>query len=283
MEDLPLADFAVAVDGVADAVRGLLAGQRRARLVQQGALVVLAGAVNAGKSSLLNALLGRNRALVTDLPGTTRDFLEEACDLDGLPVRLTDTAGLRHATGAVEALGVARSREKLAEADAVVLVLDGGSLGEAGAAAAVCPDAAAAEVLAAVGHTPLFAVWNKCDLCLPRVFPPRWLGPHPCCAVSALSGTHMEALAASLRELLLGAAAGDVGEGGLAPNRRQALALEHALAELELLRGDILEGRPYDCCAVRLDTAAAHLGEVTGLDTPAQVLNAIFDQFCIGK
>lgn len=67
------------------------------------------------------------------------------------------------------------------------------------------------------------------------------------------------------------------------PNRRQALALEHALAELELLRGDILEGRPYDCCAVRLDTAAAHLGEVTGLDTPAQVLNAIFDQFCIGK
>ena len=93
----------------------------------------------------------------------------------------------------------------------------------------------------------------------------------------------MEALAASLRELLLGAAAGDVGEGGLAPNRRQALALEHALAELELLRGDILEGRPYDCCAVRLDTAAAHLGEVTGLDTPAQVLNAIFDQFCIGK
>lgn len=162
-------------------------------------------------------MLGRNRALVTDLPGTTRDFLEEACDLDGLPVRLTDTAGLRHATGAVEALGVARSREKLAEADAVVLVLDGGSLGEAGAAAAVCPDAAAAEVLAAVGHTPLFAVWNKCDLCLPRVFPPRWLGPHPCCAVSALSGTHMEALAASLRELLLGAAAGDVGEGGLAP------------------------------------------------------------------
>lgn len=283
VEDLPLADFAVAVDGVADAVRGLLAGQRRARLMQQGALVVLAGAVNAGKSSLLNALLGRNRALVTDLPGTTRDFLEEACDLDGLPVRLTDTAGLRHATGAVEALGVARSREKLAEADAVVLVLDGGSLGEAGAAAAVCPDAAAAEVLAAVGHTPLFAVWNKCDLCLPRVFPPRWLGPHPCCAVSALSGTHMEALAASLRELLLGAAAGDVGEGGLAPNRRQALALEHALAELELLRGDILEGRPYDCCAVRLDTAAAHLGKVTGLDTPAQVLNAIFDQFCIGK
>lgn len=282
VEDLPRGNFAASVAQVAAAVRALLAGQRRARLMQQGALVVLAGAVNAGKSSLLNALLGRNRALVTDIPGTTRDFLEESCDLEGLPVRLTDTAGLREAAGAVEALGVARSREKLAEADAVVLVLDGARLGETGAAAAACPDPAAAEVLAAVGATPLLAVWNKCDLCLPRVFPPRWLGQRPCCAVSALSGTHMEALAAALRSLLLGtAAAADAGE--LAPNRRQALALEAALEELELLAQDILAAAPYDCCAARLDTAAARLGEVTGLSTPAQVLNAIFDQFCIGK
>ena len=128
VECLAPAAFGRAVAEVACSVRRLLAGQKRARVMQQGAVVVLAGAVNAGKSSLLNALLGRNRALVTDIPGTTRDFLEEACDLDGLPVRLTDTAGLRQAgegragADAVEALGMALSREKLGEADCILLV-----------------------------------------------------------------------------------------------------------------------------------------------------------------
>ncbi|WP_297670925.1 tRNA uridine-5-carboxymethylaminomethyl(34) synthesis GTPase MnmE [uncultured Desulfovibrio sp.] len=282
-EGLEPEKLCAALDETATALRRLLAGSRRARVMQQGALVVLAGAVNAGKSSLLNALLGRNRALVTDIPGTTRDFLEEACELEGLPVRLTDTAGLRHDAGAVERLGVERSREKLAEADAVLLVLDGERLGEDGAASSRCPDPAAAEVLEASGATPLLAVWNKCDVCMPAVFPPRWLGERPCCAVSALSGTHVEELAARLRALLLADAGQAAPEDGLAPNVRQALALEAALRELEALRADVLAGQPYDCCAVRLDMAAAHLGEVIGLSSPAEMLNSIFAQFCIGK
>ena len=126
--------FAAVVEEVAAAVRGLLTGQRRAQVMQQGAVVVLAGAVNAGKSSLLNALLGRNRALVTDIPGTTRDFLEEGCQLDGLPVRLTDTAGLRETGESVEEMGVALSRQKVRQADAILLLVDGGRLGPAGAA-----------------------------------------------------------------------------------------------------------------------------------------------------
>ena len=271
------------LDGVMHSVRRLLAGSRRAQIAQQGALVVLAGAVNAGKSSLLNALLGRERALVTDIPGTTRDFLEETCLLDGLPVRLTDTAGLRQAAEMVEQLGVTRSREKLLQADLVVLVLDGGKLGEAGAAAETCPDPAASEVLDSAGDTPLLVVWNKCDICMPKVFPPRWIGPRTCCAVSALSDTYVEELAGTLRAVLLGGSAGSAPEEGLAPNARQSLALENALKELEGLRADVVAGQPYDCCAVRLDMAAAYLGEVTGLSSPAEVLNSIFAQFCIGK
>ena len=282
VEALAPEEFVAGIDAVADALRGLLAGSRRARLMQRGALVVLAGAVNAGKSSLLNALLGRNRALVTDIPGTTRDFLEESCDLDGLPVRLVDTAGLRHSSEAVERLGIARSRQKLGEADTVVLVLDGAAIGAHGAAAAACPDAAAAEVLQCAAEAPLLAVWNKCDICPSPATPPSWLGGRECLAVSALTGAHMEALASRLRSLLLADAA-PAPEHGLAPNVRQSLALEAALEELSALRGDVLAGQPYDCCAARLDAAAAHLGEVTGLSSPTEVLNRVFGQFCIGK
>lgn len=279
--DAPI--FSASVARVEAALRHLLQGSRRARVMQQGAVVVLAGAVNAGKSSLMNALLGRNRALVTDIPGTTRDFLEEACDLGGLPVRLTDTAGLRKAAESIEEMGVERSRQKLVEADAIVLVLDGGALGEAGAAAEICPDPAAREVLELAGDTPILAVWNKSDLCMPSVFPPRWIQGQTCCTTSAFSDTQVEGMAESLRALLLAGSDGAAAEEGLAPNARQGMALEAALAELAALREDVDTGRSYDCCAVRLDVAAAHLAEVTGLSSPAEVLDRVFSQFCIGK
>ncbi len=282
VEGMDAPTFSATVDKVAKALRHLLQGSRRARVMQQGAVVVLAGAVNAGKSSLMNALLGRNRALVTDIPGTTRDFLEEACDLNGLPVRLTDTAGLRKAAESIEELGVERSRQKLAEADAIVLVLDGGALGEAGAEAEVCPDPAAREVLDSAGSTPVLVVWNKCDLCMPQKFPPRWIQGQTCCATSAFSDTQVEDMAEHLRTLLLSEGE-TAGEEGLAPNARQTLALEASLAELTALQEDVDAGRPYDCCAVRLDVAAAHLAEVTGLSSPAEVLDKVFSQFCIGK
>lgn len=283
VESLPPAAFAAVAEESIAAVAGLLRGQRRARLMQRGALVVLAGAVNAGKSSLMNALLGRQRALVTDIPGTTRDYIEESCDLDGLPVRLVDTAGLRRADDSVEELGIALSREKLAQADAIVLLVDGHALGEAGARAADCPEPAAAEVLAAAGDLPLLLVWNKADLYDPEVFPPRWAGGRPAVRLCARSGAGLEELAARLRELVLADNGERPPDDGLAPNARQALALERALTELRGLRDDILAGHPYDCCAVRLDAAAALLDEVTGRSSTEDVLNSIFEQFCIGK
>lgn len=283
VESLPPSAFAGRVLDVMQALEGLLRAQRRARVMQQGAQVVLAGAVNAGKSSLMNALLGRQRALVTDIPGTTRDFIEEGCDLDGLPIRLVDTAGLREATESVEHLGIALSREKLAQADAILLVVDGGALGEDGAAAAVCPEPAAAEVLETAGDIPVLLVWNKADLCDPAVFPPRWAGRRPALRLCARSGAGLDELAARLRECILAGTAETPPEDGLAPNARQALALEQARRELEGLHADILSGMPYDCCAVRLAAATAYLDEVTGSNSTEEVLNSIFEHFCIGK
>ncbi len=283
VESLPPSAFAGRVLDVMQALEGLLRAQRRARVMQQGAQVVLAGAVNAGKSSLMNALLGRQRALVTDIPGTTRDFIEEGCDLDGLPIRLVDTAGLREATESVEHLGIALSREKLAQADAILLVVDGGALGEDGAAAAVCPEPAATEVLETAGDIPVLLVWNKADLCDPAVFPPRWAGRRPALRLCARSGAGLDELAARLRECILAGTAETPPEDGLAPNARQALALEQARRELEGLHADILSGMPYDCCAVRLAAATAYLDEVTGSNSTEEVLNSIFEHFCIGK
>ncbi|MDR1776701.1 MAG: tRNA uridine-5-carboxymethylaminomethyl(34) synthesis GTPase MnmE [Desulfovibrio sp.] len=280
-ECLPPEDFAAAVVQVMGAARDLLAGHKRAGFMQRGALIALAGAVNAGKSSLLNALLGRNRALVTAHPGTTRDFLEEWCELGGLPVRLADTAGLRETDEPVESLGVAASREKVRSADAVLVVLDGASLGQKGALSERCPDDAALEALELAGDRPVLYAWNKCDLCMPAVFPPLWTRDRPCCAVSALTGQHVEELARRLRDLVLGREQKPA--DGLAPNYRQAVSLEEAVAELEELRADIEAGQTYDCCAVRLDAAAARLGEVTGVASPEDVLNRIFDSFCVGK
>ena len=281
-------EFALAVQSIQESMRQLLAGKKRARIMQEGACVVLAGAVNAGKSSLLNALLGRERALVTHIPGTTRDFLEESCELAGLPAVLVDTAGLRRLDAAqgetgVEAMGIALSREKLGAADCVLLVVDGGVLGEAGAASPTCPDEAGRQVLESVGETPLIVVWNKSDLCFPGHFPPAWAEGRPCCSVCARSGENVDALARTVADLLLDEADGAPPVDGLAPNARQALALEGALEELQALLADILAGVTYDCLAVRLDTVAARLGEVTGISSPDEVLDRIFSGFCIGK
>lgn len=283
VESLPPSAFAERVRLVCQSVDELLRAQRRARVMQQGAQVVLAGAVNAGKSSLMNALLGRQRALVTDVPGTTRDFIEEGCDLDGLPIRLVDTAGLRETDESVEHLGIALSREKLTQADAILLVVDGGALGQDGAAAAICPEPAAAEVLATAGDTPVLLVWNKADLCDPAVFPPAWAGQRPALRLCARSGEGLDELADRLRACILADTAETPPEDGLAPNARQALALERARHELEGLHADILAETPYDCCAVRLDAATAFLDEVTGSNSTEEVLNSIFEQFCIGK
>lgn len=286
-ECLPPAEFSAVTREVADALRGLLAAYERARIWREGALVALVGQVNAGKSSLMNALLGRPRAIVTERPGTTRDYLEEECRILGLPVRLVDTAGLRKGSDdPIEREGMRRGREKMREAGLVILVLDGERL-------AALPEQdfgpalrAELETLDGVACSRCIAVWNKADLAL---LSPEIRGRTEqslgliCLPLSARTGQGLEELCSLLADKLHGGNASGPDEGEIAPNRRQARALEQALSELTELEGEIAAHIPPDLCGLRLDAACAHLGEIIGLNSTEETLNAIFANFCIGK
>ncbi|MBQ9537155.1 MAG: tRNA uridine-5-carboxymethylaminomethyl(34) synthesis GTPase MnmE [Desulfovibrionaceae bacterium] len=266
-------------------LRQLNTKQAVSRLWQNGAACVLVGSVNAGKSSLLNALLGHERALVSNVPGTTRDFLEAALDIDGLSVRLIDTAGLRpqnHLPDPIETQGIARSHELAATADCLVLVLDGTKWTQADLEALQCPKPGYAELLQNYGAIPKILVWNKADLEIPKVFPPKWAQDTASVVVSARTGHGCLEFLQTLKTQLVPANALGC-EQQVSCNLRQGQALDEAQAELAQLEAAIVASETYDCLAVRLEVIATKLGEVIGVATPTEVLNAIFANFCIGK
>ncbi|QJB55193.1 tRNA uridine-5-carboxymethylaminomethyl(34) synthesis GTPase MnmE [Pseudodesulfovibrio sp. zrk46] len=255
-------------------INGLLSAVDRTKAWREGALVVLAGRVNAGKSSMMNALLGRNRAIVTDQPGTTRDYLEESINLDGLNIRLADTAGIRKTDDAIEAAGLEMGRDLMDQADLVLFLADGTAPLEEDAlerARILDPDKT-------------LAVLNKSDL-------PNFSADHGAAlanlkletiSVSAKHGTDIDSLCNRIRERVLhGAGQPDPDE--LTPNARQAAVLASATEELLLLEQDTEMGIPYDLLSVRLETACDILSGITGEITSNEILNAIFDSFCIGK
>ncbi|WP_461208948.1 tRNA uridine-5-carboxymethylaminomethyl(34) synthesis GTPase MnmE [Desulfocurvus sp. DL9XJH121] len=279
VECLAPEELAAGAAEVRAALAGLLAGYRRGRCWREGAVAVLAGRVNAGKSSLMNALLGRERAIVTDVPGTTRDYIEEAVDLDGLPVRLVDTAGLRETDDAVERAGLERSRLLTDQADLVLLVLDH-------TRRTAPEDVALAQRL---GPGKVLAVASKMDLASgpldgAYVQGVRWFrdAGFETVEVSARTGQGLPRLCRRMRERIVGGGA-EPDPGEIVPNLRQSQALEGATAELAALEEDLGAGVPYDLLGVRLETACALLSEITGDIAPADVLDAVFGRFCIGK
>ena len=255
-------------------IETLLAAVDRTRAWREGALVVLAGRVNAGKSSLMNGLLGRNRAIVTDQPGTTRDYLEESVNLDGLNIRLADTAGIRQTSDVIEAAGLEKGRELMDQADLVLLLSDGTlPLTEDTLTTAAQLDAAKT-----------LAVLNKADLDgfdQTQGAPLTDLGLETV-TISAKTGLGLDRLCARIRERIL-QGAGQPDPDELAPNRRQAAVLAEAAGELLALEQDTAAAIPYDLLSVRLETACNVLENITGEIASNDVLNSIFDSFCIGK
>ena len=254
---------------VRDRLRELAATAEAAQLWREGVTVVICGRPNAGKSSLLNALLGYDRAIVTEIPGTTRDTLEELVNLDGIPVRLTDTAGLREGGDQVEQLGMERSRRSLASAEVRFWVLD---------AATPERELECAELrrLAPTGNT--IAVWNKLDCCPdPEALPPL---PRPTVRISARTGAGLEELRRAFRQLIW--QDGTVPEPELGVNRRHRALLLSALAELEPVVAH-LQREEWELAAVGLRRALAELGRITGETADPDLLADIFSRFCIGK
>lgn len=266
---VPRARIADAVTTLLESLRALLATRTPGALIHDGALVVLAGAPNVGKSSLFNALLGEGRAIVTDIPGTTRDAIEAVLDLPGWPLRLVDTAGLRDTADEVEQLGIAASGRYLAQAAVVLACGD-------------TPDSLAAVAGAVKSHTsaPVITVATKADL----VTDSHQSRHRADVAVSAHTGAGLRELLDTVERRLSTVHGTPVPDApGLTHARHQA-AVE--AAERELLafahawREDVL---PATVAAVHVRAAATALGELIGDVAVDDVLDVVFRRFCVGK
>lgn len=250
------------------ALEALLRTSGEGRVLRQGLRTVILGRPNAGKSSLLNRLLDHERAIVSAIPGTTRDTLEEGVEIRGIPVVLVDTAGLREAGDVLEAEGIRRSRAAMESADLSLLVLDGSEPLAAGDIA----------LLSETEDRPRVVVANKSDLPRRAVFSepvqPIWL--------SCRSGEGFDALRAAI-EVAAGVRLGDAEHAGVAVNARHSDALRRTLAGLRAAVAALRSGLSADLVGVDLRLAVAALGEICGKTTTEDLLDLIFSQFCLGK
>jgi tRNA modification GTPase len=257
---------------LSDGFDEIMAAAAQGALLREGLTVVIAGKPNAGKSSLLNRLAGEEVAIVTAAPGTTRDVLRQHLHLDGLPLNLVDTAGLRRAADAAEAEGIRRARSEMARADRVLYVLDASRVDESSHAHL------SAELDELPQGVPVTWVFNKIDLtgAAPRVTdeaPARVF-------LSALTGEGIGLLRAHLK-----ASAGyrDADSGALAARRRHLDALERARALVLAAAQTLSRNHAFELFAEDLRLAQRALGEITGEFTSEDLLGAIFGSFCIGK
>ena len=271
VEIVPPTQIAEEIAGVERPLVELAGSFRRGLLLRNGAAMALIGPPNAGKSSLFNRLLERERAIVTPLPGTTRDTVEESVALGGVPLRLIDTAGLRGDEGVdlAEMQGILRSREALADADLVLMVHD---------AAAEWTEAEreVAAGLAEVGvERPHLVVWNKVDLLAGAGVPAGVIG------TSALTGVGLAELRGAILEKL--GAAGALAESGALNTLRQQEAVEGTLAALRDAAAANGARLPHEMILMDLHRGLRALDSLTGATTPDDILARIFSTFCIGK
>ncbi|NND43951.1 MAG: tRNA uridine-5-carboxymethylaminomethyl(34) synthesis GTPase MnmE [Xanthomonadales bacterium] len=256
-------DVAERLAGAIAALDALRTEARQGRLLRDGITVAIVGPPNAGKSSLLNALAGTDAAIVTDVPGTTRDVLRETISIDGLPVHIADTAGIRETSDRVEAEGVRRARRALEAADLVLVVQDTTAPGTGNMIRDLPPESA------------VIRLWNKTDIAQP----PSDAGEGGL-AISALTGNGLDALKSAIR----GAVGCDAVEGGTFSARTRHLdALRRTGAHLAAAQKHLDGGATPELLAEELRLAQNALGEITGVFLPDDLLGAIFASFCIGK
>ena len=266
--------LASTLDSLHERLEDVLATAGRGIMQRHGVRVALVGSPNVGKSSLMNALLSTDRAIVTEIPGTTRDVLEESFDLDGVPIVLSDTAGLRETRDPVETLGVERSSRALQGADAVVLVLDASRplLGN---------DESAADRVRRAAKPTIVAL-NKRDLPhAVRAADVRDLAPNAPVVHTAAIREDVNELREALRHVISLAGA----DGGLAlvASVRHQEALTRARDELAAARRAVADDQPSDFVSIGVRGAVNALGEITGESATEDLLDVIFSKFCIGK
>lgn len=271
---LSIPSATAAIQEATQEIDALLATATRGKILREGLRTVIVGRPNVGKSSLLNALLGENRALVTEIPGTTRDSIEEYLDIRGIPLRIVDTAGLRRSEDRIEQLGIQRTREFLATASLVLFLLD--------ASQPLTPEDV--EIFQSLPRVPVIIVMNKIDL--PQLMDSaewqRLSGEYAVVTLSARDRTGFEELEEAIEKLVLAGAAGNT-EMVFLSNSRHYESMERAGTHLRSALQALREGLPLDCATIDLRSALEALGQITGETVSDEVVREIFAKFCLGK
>ena len=275
-EDVEFADktkLKVLVEKIQNVINQLLKSFQLGNAIKQGVQTVIAGRPNAGKSTLLNALLNEERAIVTDIPGTTRDTIEEVLNIEGVPFRLIDTAGIREALDEVEAIGVEKTKASIAKSKLLVYVFD-------------VIEMKPSEVFQEVeklrkADQQVILVANKMDL-NPYTKPDDYaMDDIPVIATSALNKMNIEYLKESLFNAVIEGKVQD--NSVIISNARHVSALQNSVSSLDAVLNGLDEGVTHDFVAMDIRQALHHLGEITGEIHTDDLLDSIFSRFCIGK
>ena len=274
IEDVTYGRVQESIASCNDAIDSLLAHAHTGKILREGLRTAIVGKPNVGKSSLLNALLKEERAIVSQYAGTTRDVIEEQLLLDGVPLVLADTAGIRSTEDFVEKIGVEKSRQLLQDAELVICVVDGSE-------GLTAEDEA---ILDAASGKPCVIIVNKSDLGLAvdlEELKERF-GQDKVMTLSAKTLTGVEAFSAWLKDYVYGSE-GALSDGAYVQNARQERLLREARQSLEDASQAAAAMLPYDCIEIDVRTAIDLLGEITGDTVQDEIINEIFSRFCIGK
>ena len=254
-------------------IKKLLKSSSDGKMIQEGIQTVILGKPNAGKSSLLNLLLGENRAIVTDIAGTTRDILEEYITLHGITLKIVDTAGIRETEDIVEKIGVDRAREMAQKADLILYVVD----------SSVPLDSNDEEIMSMLNGKKAIILYNKTDLkAAIEIDTLREKTGHPVIPISAKEETGITELEEKIKDMFLGGELSFNDEVYIT-NARHKAALEEADKSLDLVRNSIQGGLPEDFFSIDLMNAYENLGKILGESVGEDLVNEIFSKFCTGK